>query len=65
MRTALITRPASAYSRMYKAANTPNGTTSSDMISVISTVPKIAGQTPPSVFDSRGSSNRNSCQRSR
>ena len=30
------------------------------MISTIITVPKIAGNTPPSVFDSRGSSATNS-----
>ena len=30
------------------------------MIMTIMTVPKIAGKTPPSVFDSRGSSETNS-----
>jgi hypothetical protein len=33
------------------------------MMSTIMTVPKIAGNTPPSVFDSRGSPLRNSHSR--
>ncbi|MNX98498.1 hypothetical protein D3C86_1309120 [compost metagenome] len=49
-----------AYSRRYTAASTPNGVTIIAMINVIITVPKIAGKIPPSVFASRGSSERNS-----
>src|SRR5688500_432643 len=33
------------------------------MINVMTTVPQIAGKTPPSVFASRGSSSKNSPQR--
>ena len=63
MRMALTIGPALAYSRKYNAASTPNGTTTIDMISVIATVPQIAGNTPPSVFASRGSADRNSHHR--
>ena len=65
MRTVLTRNPGLAYSRRYNAASTPNGTTKRLMIIVISTVPKIAGNTPPSLFDSRGSALRNSHQRER
>ena len=41
----------------------PSGVTNALISSTISTVPKMAGNTPPSVFDSRGSSNRNSQMR--
>jgi hypothetical protein len=42
---------------------TPKGATMTTMISVIATVPKMAGSTPPSVLASRGSELRNSPQR--
>lgn len=64
-RTALTMAPARAYSRRYNAASTPNGTTANDMTSVMTTVPKIAGNTPPSLLLLRGSAVRNSRQRSR
>ena len=38
-------------------------TATTDMIIVISAVPQIAGNTPPSVFDSRGSAVKNSHHR--
>ena len=65
IRTMLTSRPALAYSRKYRAARTPNGTTAQDISNVMATVPQIAGNTPPSVFASRGSSSRNSAQRAK
>jgi hypothetical protein len=44
---------------------TPKGTTASDINRVMTTVPKMAGKTPPSLLASRGPSRRNSRQRSR
>ena len=64
MRTIETRMPCLAYSRRYRAASTPRGTTMIDMIRVMITVPKMAGQTPPSLFAERGSSSRNSSQRS-
>ena len=65
MRTALTMGPALAYSRRYRAASTPKGTTATDMSKVIAAVPQMAGKTPPSVLMARGSSERNSHQRAR
>jgi hypothetical protein len=51
--------------------NTPNtiegtpGTTAIDISTTISTLPKMAGKMPPSVFASRGSVVTNSKRRSR
>ena len=45
------------------AATTPNGTATRLIRNTIMTVPKIAGKMPPSVFDSRGSPERNSQRR--
>jgi hypothetical protein len=47
-----------AYSRRYRAASTPVGTTTRVIRNTIITVPKIAGKMPPSVLASRGSSQR-------
>ena len=58
MRMIRVSAPCLAYSRKYTAATTPNGVTMIDISSTISTVPKIAGNTPPSVLASRGSSLR-------
>jgi hypothetical protein len=44
---------------------TPKGATKTTIISVIVTVPKMAGSTPPCVLASRGSVVRNSHQRDR
>ncbi len=65
MRTMRTSGPCLAYSRRYSAASTPNGATANDIRKTIITVPKIAGKIPPSVFDSRGSSVRNSHSRDR
>src|SRR6188474_548345 len=65
MRTALTTAPAFAYSRRYSAASTPKGTTAIDIRSVITMVPTMAGNTPPSLLASRGSPARNSFHRDR
>ena len=63
MRTARTSGPCRAYSRRYSAAMTPNGMTAALMRITIMTVPKIAGKTPPSVLDSRGSPATNSQSR--
>ena len=65
IRTALTNVPWRAYSRRYSAASTPSGVTMTLMIITIITVPKMAGKMPPSVFDSRGSSDTNSHIRAR
>ena len=65
MRTARTSAPCRAYSRRYRAAITPNGMTAALIRITIMTVPKIAGKTPPSVFDSRGSPATNSQSRDR
>src|SRR6185295_5169406 len=57
--TAILTRrtkaPCLAYSRRYSAASTPKGTTARLMTMTIMTVPKMAGNIPPSVLASLGS----------
>jgi hypothetical protein len=60
MRIVRVSAPCRAYSCRYSAARIPNGVTITDIRITISTVPKIAGKIPPSVFDSRGSVETNS-----
>ena len=52
--------PCFAYSFKYTAAITPKGSTAILIIKTIKIVPKIAGNTPPSVFESLGLSDKNS-----